>query len=102
MLTRRFWKDAAERAVRTMVQVAIATLAAQKTGLLETDWIAALSTVGMAAVLSLLSSFFSQLPNPDGSASFVDTCAPQSAGPVPQGGTGTAPAGDAVTRTAGP
>jgi len=99
MRTRKFWKDAVERAVRTMVQVAIATLAAQKTGLLETDWIAALSTVGMAVVLSLATSVLSQLPNPDGSASFVDVCGPP-AGPGPKAG--TAPAGDAVTGTTGP
>ncbi|MEU5258747.1 holin [Amycolatopsis sp. NPDC021455] len=90
MRTRKFWKDAFERAFRTVVQVAIATLAARQTGLLETDWLAALSTVGMAAVLSLLGSVLSQLPNPDGSASFVEVCAPAgppASTPVAQSGT---------------
>jgi len=74
MWTQKFWKDAVERAIRTMVQIAIATLTAQKTGLLEADWTAALSTVGMAGLLSLVTSVLSQLPNPDGSASFIQTC----------------------------
>ncbi|WP_290062248.1 holin [Amycolatopsis solani] len=68
MWTRKFWKDASERAVRTAAGVAVATLGS---GLLVTDWVTALSTTGMAVVASLLASLASQLPNPDGSASFV-------------------------------
>lgn len=71
MWTRKFWKDAAERATRTMVQAALAALAAQQTGLLETDWLAGGSTVLMAGLLSVLTSLLSQWPNPDGSASFA-------------------------------
>jgi len=68
MKSREFWKDVLERALRTAAQVAVATLVAAKTGLLDTDWLSWLSTVGMATLLSLLTSVASEAKGPDGTA----------------------------------
>nr|WP_308802046.1 holin [Streptomyces polyasparticus] len=45
-----------ERAARTFCQSLLAVLGAGSFGLLDAPWLAALSTAGMAAVLSLLTS----------------------------------------------
>lgn len=66
-----FWKDTAERALKTAAQVFATVLIAAGTGLLDTDWKAALSAAGMAAVLSVLTSLGSGVVNPDGTASVV-------------------------------
>ena len=54
--TKRFWKDAAERAIKTSAQVAAALLSADGMGLLDADWAATGSVVGMSFVLSILTS----------------------------------------------
>ncbi|MFC7308016.1 holin [Streptomyces monticola] len=51
-----FWKDTAERAVRTFAQALVAVLTAGATNLLDVDWAAALSTAGMATVLAVLTA----------------------------------------------
>lgn len=56
IFTKRFLKAAGERAVKTLCQVAAATIIANGTGLIDTDWIGVLSTSGMAALLSVLTS----------------------------------------------
>jgi hypothetical protein len=72
MWTRVFWKDTVERAIKTAAQVFATVLIAAGTGLLDTDWKAALSAAGMAAVLSLLTSVASEVVTPNGTASLVD------------------------------
>ena len=56
MRTKEFWIAAGERAIRTFAQALAAVLTAGATGLLGVDWVGALSTAGMAALLSLLMS----------------------------------------------
>lgn len=50
-----FWKDTAERAVKTFAQSFVASLAVA-TGLLDVDWVNALSIAGLATVISLFTS----------------------------------------------
>lgn len=52
MFTKTFWKDTAERAVKTFAQSFVASLAVA-TGLLNVDWVNALSIAGLAAVISV-------------------------------------------------
>jgi hypothetical protein len=59
-LSRTFWKGAVERAVKTAIQVFVALLSAGNFGLLSAPWSSALSTAGMAALLSLLTSVISE------------------------------------------
>lgn len=73
-----FWKDALERAIRTVAQVLGALVVAAGTGLLGTDWIASFSAAGMAGVLSILTSLAGEARSPDGTASLLRTK------PVPQ------------------
>lgn len=54
--SRKFWKAATERAVKTFAQAEAALLIAGGTGILETDWTTSLSVSGMAAVVSVLTS----------------------------------------------
>lgn len=52
-----FWEYAGERAVKTLAQTALATIAAsQVTGLFEVDWMQIISISGLAGVMSLLTS----------------------------------------------
>lgn len=71
MWSKTFWKDLAERGLKTFAQVLVATLTAAGTGLLDTDWGSALAVAGMAAVLSVVTSLASNVLNPDGTASLV-------------------------------
>lgn len=54
--TLAFWKGAAERAVKTFAQTLAAYFVIGTTGLLDVDWLTALSVAGAAAVASLLTS----------------------------------------------
>lgn len=56
MFDQAFWKATAERAVKTFAQSLLALLGAGQMGLLGVDWVATLSTAGMATVLSVLAS----------------------------------------------
>ncbi|RRD61386.1 holin [Leucobacter sp. OH1287] len=78
MFKKRFWKDAAERAVKTAAQVAAATLGANAAGLLDADWVGVASVSGLAAVLSLLTSVASAPLGDANTASVVP--APKHAG----------------------
>lgn len=55
-LTADFWRCTAERAVRTFLQTLVAVLGAGGIGLLDAPWVTALSTAGMAALLSVLNA----------------------------------------------
>lgn len=59
MFTYRFWQLASERAVKTFAQSLVAILSATGVGFLTAQWTTALSTAGMAAVLSVLTSMSS-------------------------------------------
>lgn len=83
MWTPSFWKDAAERAIRTMAQVMVTMIVAAGTGLLDTDWFAYLSAAGMSGLLSVLTSVASEVKSPNGTASLVGSRALSP--PVPDG-----------------
>jgi len=56
MYTITFWKDAAERAIRTAAQALLALWATDISGVLEVDWTQAGSVAALAAVTSVLMS----------------------------------------------
>lgn len=56
MFTIKFWKDAAERAIRTAAQALLALWATDVTGVLAVDWVQAGSVAGLAALTSILMS----------------------------------------------
>lgn len=71
MYTVTFWKDAAERALKTAAQVIIGFFVAG-ISLFDVDWGNAWSVAAAAAVLSLLTSFVSAPVNEKGTASLVN------------------------------
>lgn len=62
-----WFKAAGVRAIKTFAQSMVSILGASEFGLLEADWMAALSVAAMAAVLSLLTSV-AGLPEVDSDA----------------------------------
>lgn len=67
MTTWKFWKAALIRALRTFAQALIAVIGTA--ALLEQiAWLEALSAAGLAALLSLLTSIATGLPEVDGDA----------------------------------
>ena len=56
MFTIKFWKDAAERAIRTAAQALIALWATDVSGVLAVDWVQAGSVSALAALMSVLMS----------------------------------------------
>ncbi len=56
MYTLTFWKDAAERAIRTAAQALLALWATDVSGVLAVDWVQAGSVSALAALMSLLMS----------------------------------------------
>ena len=56
MFTVKFWKDAAERAIRTTAQALLALWATDVSGVLEVDWVQAGSVAALAALMSVLMS----------------------------------------------
>ena len=56
MYTLTFWKDAAERAIRTAAQALLALWATGVSGVLAVDWVQAGSVAGLAALISVLMS----------------------------------------------
>lgn len=62
-----FWKSALARCLRTFAQTAIATIGT--TALMEqVNWLAVLSASTLAAILSLLTSIATGLPEVEGEA----------------------------------
>ena len=56
MFTVKFWRDAAERAIRTAAQALLALWATDVSGVLEVDWLQAGSVAALAALMSVLMS----------------------------------------------
>jgi hypothetical protein len=56
MFTITFWKDAAERAIRTAAQALLALWATDVAGVLAVDWVQAGSVAALAALTSVLMS----------------------------------------------
>ena len=51
-----FWRGAAERGVKTFAQALVAVIGVGAVGLLDVDWIGALSAALLATVVSVLTS----------------------------------------------
>jgi Putative lactococcus lactis phage r1t holin len=81
VFTRQFWTLSAERALKTFAQALAAVLVTGGAGLLAADWKTALSTAGMAAVISILTSVASLRVGPPDSPSMVPTETPAPAAP---------------------
>jgi hypothetical protein len=86
MFTSRFWKLTAERAVKTFAQTLASVLVVGGATLLSANWTMALSTAGMAAVVSVLTSAGSLKIGPADSPSVVqnDPSVPATPQPAPQ------------------
>ncbi|MEU3847212.1 holin [Micrococcus terreus] len=54
--TRAFWAGVAERSLKTAAQTLIAVIGTGTLGILDVDWLTALSVAGLATVLSVLTS----------------------------------------------
>ena len=92
MFTSQFWKLTAERAVKVFAETLAGVLVVSGAGLFSADWKAALSTAGMATVVSVLLSLASLRCGPANSPSVVRTDPP----------TATVPASATVTPAATP
>ena len=53
---KNYFDFAGERAVKTVAQVALATIGVNAAGLLDVDWVQVLSVSALAGVMSLLTS----------------------------------------------
>ena len=73
MLTRAFWLDVAERAIKTGFQALVPILAADGADLLHLDWSTSLGLAGTAAALSVFTSVASARVGDPGTASLVAT-----------------------------
>jgi hypothetical protein len=67
-----FWKDAAERAIRTAAQALLALWSTQVMGIMEVDWVQAGSVAALAALTSVLMSLIATGVGDKGTPSFVD------------------------------
>ena len=71
MWTRAFWKDSAERSIKTFAQTAVSFLVIGTTGVLEVNWEQIVSVSGIAALASVLTSIASDRVGTKGTASLV-------------------------------
>ena len=55
-MTKDFWKAALIRAIKTFAQAMVAQIGAGSVGIVQFDWVGALSVSAMAAVLSIFTS----------------------------------------------
>ena len=54
--TRSFWAGAAERLIKTVCQTLIAVIGIDAVGVMDVNWVGAVSAAALAGVLSLLTS----------------------------------------------
>lgn len=66
-----FWRQTAERAVRTLAQVLLSLIVVGETGFLDVDWVQALSVAGLAALASVLMSVSATGFGDEGTPSYV-------------------------------
>jgi len=71
MYTKLFWKDAAERALKTFAQSAVALLTAGSFNIMTVDYKSVLSVAAFAALTSVLTSLASAGTGSTSSASLV-------------------------------
>ena len=72
IVSRKFWRETLERAVKTAAQASVALLTADGVlGLLDVNWTDGASVVGLAAVVSVLTSVASEPFGPGDSPSAV-------------------------------
>jgi hypothetical protein len=71
MFSTLFIKTAAERAIRTAAQALLALWATDISGVLEVDWVQAVSVAALAALTSILMSIVATGVADKGTASFV-------------------------------
>jgi hypothetical protein len=53
---KKYWAFSGERALKTVAQVALATIGVTAVGILDVDWVQVLSVSALAGVMSLLTS----------------------------------------------
>ena len=53
---KKYWAFSGERALKTVAQVALATIGVTAAGIIEVDWVQVLSVSALAGVMSLLTS----------------------------------------------
>lgn len=71
LLSKLFWQDAAERAIKTIAQTLVAMLTAGATGLLGLDYVNLFSVAGLAGAVSILTSIASAAKAGTDTASLV-------------------------------
>lgn len=71
LTSKKFWKDAIERAIKTVAQAMVAMLTADATGILAVNWVEVLSVAGLAGAVSLLTSIGTAQSTGEDSASLV-------------------------------
>lgn len=81
--TADFWRFSSERAIKSFAQSLLAVLSVGGLGLLEVNWVTALSTAGMATLLSLLTSIGSAQVGPNDNPSVISASEPEPA-PAPE------------------
>lgn len=81
MWTVTFWKAVAERAVFTFAETLLAVLGVGATDLLSVPWVSALSTAGLAALLSVLKSIVANKVGNAGPSFSTETLAPPTSTP---------------------
>ena len=76
MFTKKFLKDAAERAISTVAQTALALIiavaATPNNGVTDVPWLAVVNISALAGLISVLKSIIASRVNPPDSASLVD------------------------------
>jgi hypothetical protein len=76
VFTKKFLKDAAERAISTVAQTALALIiavaATPNNGVTDVPWLAVVNISALAGLISVLKSIIASRVNPPDSASLVD------------------------------
>lgn len=72
MWSKQFWRDTAERAIKTVAQTAVALLGTGAIGLLDVDWVQVASVSALAGIVSVLTSIGSDNIGTKGTPSLVE------------------------------